>query len=1401
MAESEGAWYPDQDCKVAYLQLEAAGAPARHRLLMNMLLLYPSEYSMDERDPDMMDFYLEKTGTVSATHLQHKLQLYNDATDEQRHDDEYMCDLTSFKPLGEPQQPGSQDRSELQPPPPNAPGAHDADIEYGEIPADLAADNVAAHIAAMASPPQEPDIDDAVVVNEGRAGSTEYYERFFDEDDDDERRRSNELWEENARSTAEERRLADELNASAAPWTNQDDVEILSEPPQPPSEPPVAAASIDAAPKTNEEDVEKPTPKPEAVPDAVRETKHGETAGAEADGDDTAPPKPPVEPPQPASELPVAAASVDAAPKINEEDVDKPTPKPEAVPDAFRETKHGETAGAEADGDAAPKPPVEPPQPASEPPIAAASVVAAPKTNEEEVDKPTPKPEAVPDAVRETKHGETAGAEADGDKTAPPKPPVEPPQPLSEPSVAAYQDAVNAYTRSTLGANSKIARRGTEGATCLNDAMALLASYCAMPTLGVSPTNPNDGCCLGWLIAHHLRWNLSGEQSKWQCAVAELAMPKYFEQEVFSGVARLRGDSPMLLVSTAVCMLKETPSSRSQTNQELPGDLINLHFMLTTRMGHAMRASVSQSVFDSATLKSAGLHPYLVVAFLQICTHQKTFDADQQWLLSNYPSLVTLLHKPVAIVMANEEPRRFLLVHVDDLLRAPTKPRPPIFKHGETAIRNLILDLIEEEKGKEDANDKMLFRAYFRATPGDTRPDGGELAPTAKLDVLSAMKWALKEFHDATYLHGPRIDTDQRKPNAVNSEPARRPEAASNPTKRLKPIPAAKRTDSPQLTSDLTSTSTASHSAVAQPGDKKRSSTIVDLFQEDESQSIQNIIAALSDHESGGSPSVAGDERELLSFVRKATATAEKKSFSEAYDHLVRKTSELINKTILGRFEKMYREFKDSPVPLQQEDLTFMTGRVNQYELSARDAVESMHEAATKYNSTYRPQVENAEKKIKTAGTKVRDAVAEAQQRLKNKRSKLSTHEPTVSHASHGAMSSLSPLNPLSPWQGALGDDAAAQVLQRAHRDALAASQRELVAQQEKVELQNKAAAELRRSEERLRDAERKSAETMEKAAVERRNAEAQALTALSKAALDLQEQVAARKKVEEAKDEAEHAAQELRDKNDRAEKEMARLREDLSLQNLRLKMEREATEREDQIRALYDAQLKTCVQEHFQLSVDNARNVASMKTKDSATMELKMYQDRLTEAMVEGATMRGAFTGYLAGGGGPSGSNNAAGMADIHSLLMGGSGSGKGSSAPPHSRELMPPPPPRPKPPPPGPHMLLKDEGNKDAAEANVPAEVQGLITELTEAETNASQAKPEPRHAEAHKWYEWKRALLKTSQDIAMHTALEEQQAKAKQYSAAEKTVAEKESMLAILAEQVTNVRALLDERRSQS
>jgi hypothetical protein len=160
---------------------------------MNMLLLYPSETKVDTaRNQDMLDFYMEKTGSVSAEHLQHKLQLYNDATDEKRRDDEYMCDLTK-------------------------------EFQSGAEP--------------------------TAVVNEGRAGYTEYFERWVDNDEDDHRRTSNELWEENSRSAAEEQRLAAERNASAATRTNQDDGETTGAKPdgadtavwlvatRPPSEP------------------------------------------------------------------------------------------------------------------------------------------------------------------------------------------------------------------------------------------------------------------------------------------------------------------------------------------------------------------------------------------------------------------------------------------------------------------------------------------------------------------------------------------------------------------------------------------------------------------------------------------------------------------------------------------------------------------------------------------------------------------------------------------------------------------------------------------------------------------------------------------------------------------------------------------------------------------------------------------------------------------------------------------------------------------------------------------------------------------------------------------------------------------------------------------------------------
>jgi hypothetical protein len=58
-----------------------------------------------------------------------------------------------------------------------------------------------------------------------------------------------------------------------------------------------------------------------------------------------------------------------------------------------------------------------------------------------------------------------------------------------------------------------------------------------------------------------------------------------------------------------------------------------------------------------------------------------------------------------------------------------------------------------------------------------------------------------------------------------------------------------------------------------------------------------------------------------------------------------------------------------------------------------------------------------------------------------------------------------------------------------------------------------------------------------------------------------------------------------------------------------------------------------------------------------------------------------------------------------------------------------------------------------------------------------------------------------LQTSHEIATLTDLQKQHATAENYAAAHETKAERETMEATLAEDMTQVRALLDERRSQS
>ena len=1279
-SEIEASLRPGEDCEYAYNQYEATGCNIRHVLLMNMLVLNPDEMQGDEWD-ERMEFYLQKTGSIDVEHLIHKVQLYVKARDEQRANDEFMCDLMSFvrpeddEMLGEPDEMAGDGN----------------EMEHGD--GNEMADAVPAPVVnspAAAAPMDERVAEEAEALEENDAMP-------------------------DAPGGCWEMPVAEPVPE----MEHGDGNEMADAVPAPVVNSPAAAAPVNspaAAAPMDERAADEADPKEEN--EEMLPESESEVASMFPIKTNDEPPSPLVGPPPPA----------DGSPPPN----GLPPPKKTPDDDAARK---GETvvetlaAEAEAKEDKEKMPNAGGPE--SVPSNGVASAVAS--------------------AVASVKQVPTIDEEA--------------------PGVA----AVKGYQRSMAGvANPAI--RGTEDATCLNDAMTILAYNCAMPTLGFCPSNPLARGHLGWLMAHHSEViNSKGGQAKWQCAVSELDMPQYFQQEFFTGVARFREDSPMLLVSTAICMLKDTAdtsrtSSTRQTNSELPGDLINIHLLeeSTQRMGRAMRASVSQATFDSVKLKSAGMHPYVVVAFLQIFTHQVTFNTDTQWLLSNCPSLVTLLYKPVAIVMANEMPRRFLLVNVDELL-PPTKVQvPQIFKEGSAAIRKMILALIAEEKDKKDANDKLLFRAM-----GETRPHGG-YAPTVKLDVLSAMPWALKEFHDSVHT------------NPVESEPIVE-------SKQPKPRSARKAASEQAPYSASSSSSSTSTTTVAlyQVGDKKRSTTLAKAdphSQDDDAASlISELSDALSRSPSTGAAVGTQDEAELIDFVTSATNDAidkielGKASHMDVFEFLSKRTSALLSTMIPARIEKLLRKVTDAP-QLNEQDLSSIKERVDQYERHAIGAVQSMHEAAKMYNPAYKPQTNGAHTKISSAIERVRSAIAEAQNR------KAKRHKPSFSL---GAPVGMSPLNPL---QWAAGD-APAHAAQVAQRDALAAKQGELAAKQgelaavrEKNEVQEKAAADLRKSEARLRDVERERVEALDKAAAERRDAEGiknQATLRVQEQVVALNKEEEARKKAEQGREKAEQETKALKDKLEQLNEEANRLK--MKQVVLETTHEADAKYRKafEEYKGEMEARLKQSEQRLFEASAAKLETVAIMTTQDKMLGTQQGLQMELMDARVQAACFRGAVSGFLASGGGagPSGSKDA-----LQSLLIGVTGSGEGSPAPPRPPALMPPPPPPP-PPPPGsvPQKLLQNHGD-----TNVPPAVQGLLSELKDAETQASQAK---RHIDAASWYDWQQSILNMSNDILTLTALQEEQSKALQFLEAHKTKEAKEAKEATLAENAAQVRALLD------
>jgi hypothetical protein len=513
----------------------------------------------------------------------------------------------------------------------------------------------------------------------------------------------------------------------------------------------------------------------------------------------------------------------------------------------------------------------------------------------------------------------------------------------------------------------------------------------------------------------------------------------------------------------------------------------------------------------------------------------------------------------------------------------------------------------------------------------------------------------------------------------------------------------------------------------------------------------------------------------------------------------------LVTEKILPTLERMKIYVALAKNPLKVAELEAIKVEADQYERTALSAIELLHGECKRYKHDYTPQT-GTKSKVENAKKDVHTAVDEAREKLNNaaaskaKKAKLSVDpfpplvaKPVAGHAASAAQGQAAlaaqQREIAAQGQAALAAqqrEIAAQ--QAAGQAALAAQQREIAAKLETIEANSK------RTAERERESQRQAAEL--------NRVENLALDASNRAALALQSQVAAVQSALESKEKAEQEAHKLKIEREQMNKKLIELQTEQAVRKAQSEQEAKGREALEALRQKMEKRMEANDQQLNQLKVENAKTVATMETKETMHLTVEQLQMQLTRALVGQAHMKGAVTGLFAsgGGGGPSGSNNAQWLqANLQPLLMGGSSSGDGLSAPPRPPELMPPPPPRPRP---GDQQILalKNKGgdDKDAAGENVPQAVQSLISEIQEAELIAVKAE---KYIDAARWAEWKRTLLQTSHKIATLTDLQKQHAAAENYAAAFETKAERETMEMTLAEDMTQVRALLDERRSQS
>ena len=1416
MSEIDGGWTP-YDVVDDYGFLENAGVPWRHRQLFNMLIRFPAETLDSEVSEEQMDFYLHKTGSLSAEHLRDKVMRYGLASNAERANEEYMLDLIKL--------PTTTDEAEgvaaaqvdvLAPLQQAASSPHARRNEAARkgdeaCPVSAEADEAANESASRS--PHEAEGDANVKVEADEAAPRAHAEAEGKEpwatareteaksevasklplkrkasveaarDDEDEEpmdkeksvaaaqasvpapvqqaassphaRRNEAAGNEDARKEDEERPVSAETGAEPAGAGAAGEGATVAN---------ATSATVDAPPVTDANDVEMSLPSPEeVVADAVKETKHGdgkETAGAEPAGVGAA---------GAGAIGPTASATVEGR-GVAAAQADVPAPVQQAA--SSPHARRNEAAGNEDARKEDEERPVSAETGVEPAGAGAAGEGATVASDELRTEQSTAEPSAERSsanqpAVDEGRAGSTdytircqgyndndddeqrrcafewelesraraeearniveLAAAAQGDSSK-----------IQE-EVGAKVDANSGFRRISDALDTHSLSNPIRNPSTINLLMALKARDCTEPSVAAQPSDPSRTAGdLKWLQVHHEGTNLSGPSSKWQLNLVELGLMEFFEQELFAGIGTVRSGSPMVLVSSPVCVFKDGAAKlRSQGPPILPGSLININLLSnsTKLIRHAMLASVMKLEFEQVMLRNVGTHCYQVVTFLQLFTHAETYLEDEQWLLATHAKLVPLLTKPAALLLGFAKPRQLLLAMVEDLLPVEKRNSQPtlIVKEGNKAIRAMLREMVgeEREKGEADNTYKMLFGA-----PLEPMPPRQSLM--AKMQLLDDTQWAIQSHSLCISAMHPRAAGDAAPP--ISDPPPSSQGSSSTSTRRVSKkdshetapaamplsIPRSCEASSEHLTLD----------EIDRLSDDLGISPSGNLMDPDLLKHVKRLISRvrMSIKKVPGSLSPDAATKALMQDAAAKT--------------MISNTSTVLNNVISAKLTAMALEITAARCPLRKERLEEIKVRATEYATNAIEAISMMHDATLEFRPSYTPQrnrakqnitnwcdvvVNAAEAALATLLPKAQDAVQDTPRKVPKvpKKSKLLPDESSIlPHSSSSRTSSLATLP-----SATVGDRATLATVTHWN----------------------------------LEDVEEKNSAQL-------RSVEAEANAREEGRKRRLAESEAARAKMQ---------AEENKKVADRATAEYQRVQQELNLKNAADKAHKDHLVQMDKLRSSMSAQSEELRSRLEKANLTLAHHEGSKETELVLRAQLDQAKTALASSQVQEALFRGAMMATMPalGGAGPSGASP--NQMNLNSLLM-------PPPPPPTRPSLMPPPPP------PLPRKMLQlQHSGSDTAESNMPPDLQRLIVEIQEAEDNASRPSDTstPRYGDANACLEWKAALRELAKEIATLRALDYELGKAKRYGEAEVNLEKLKAVEATLEENMSMVRAWLD------